>query len=171
MMTVHAIQSDAHRFMASNMQFAVSGGCCIAVAIAAFLLPRRKQDRIPGNPPSPWLTGALSLAACSIFLVVPSAWGWGTVAIYAALDVLMIGAASSWSRREGWNGLHTLSLAGGAALAYAWHAFIQQPVTGKADASMRIGNAVLALATVLLLWFAGRQTSAAAQPIGALVQR
>jgi hypothetical protein len=171
MMTVHAIQSDAHHFMASNVQFGVSGVCCILVAIAAFLLPRRKHRAAAGNPPSAWITGALALAACSIFLVVPSTWGWGTVGIYAALDALTIGAALSWSRLEGWNGLHTLSLAGGAALAYAWHAFIQQPVTGKADASMRMGNAVLAFATVLLLWFAGRQTSAAAQPIGAIVQR
>jgi hypothetical protein len=161
MMTVHAIQSDAHHFMASNTQFAVSGICCIVVAVAAFLLPRRKAGNAPGNPPSPWITGALSLAACSIFLIVPSAWGWGAVAIYVALDLLMIGSALSWSRREGWSGLHRLSLAGGAALAYAWHAFLQQPVTGKADVAMRIGNGVLALGTVLLLWFAARRTSTA----------
>ena len=169
MMTVHAIQSDAHHFIASNMQFAVSGVCCIVVAIAAFLLPRRKAGRIHGNPPSAWITGALSLAACSIFLVVPPAWGWGAVAIYLALDLLMTGAAASWSRMNGWNGLHPLSLAGGAALAYAWHAFIQQPVTGKADVAMRIGNAVLALATILLLWFAARRT-AAAQSVAVLAQ-
>jgi len=167
MMTVHAVQSDTHHFMASNRQFAVSGVCCIVVAIAAFLLPRGKHGRIPGNPPSAWITGALSLAACSIFLVVPPRWGWGAVAIYFALDLLMIGASASWSRLEGWDGLQTLSLAGGAALAYAWHAFIQQPVTGKADVGMRIGNAVLALATILLLWFAARRT-AAAQPAAAL---
>jgi len=169
MMTVHAIQSDAHHFMASNMQFAVSGICCIVVGIAAFLLPRRKHAPAAGNPPSPWMTGALSLAACSIFLVVPPAWAWGAVAIYLVLDLLMIVAASSWSRRAGWAGLHTLSLAGGAALGYAWHAFIQQPVTGKADVGMRIGNAVLALATVLLLWFAARR-SAIAQPVAMLAQ-
>jgi hypothetical protein len=134
------------------------------VAVIAFLLPRRSESRRPGNPPSPWITGTLSLAACSIFLVVPSKWGWGAVCIYLALYLLMIGAALSWSRREGWNGLHTLSLAGGAALSYAWHAFIQQPVTGKADAAMRIGNAVLALGTILLLYAAARRTSGALSP-------
>jgi hypothetical protein len=160
-MTVHSVQSDSHHFMASNRQFAVSAVCCIVVAIAAFLLPRRRDDRRPGNPPSPWITGALSLAACSIFLIVPSVWGWGAVAIYLALDVIVASATLTWSRRSGWNGLHTLSLAGGAALSYAWHAFIQQPVTGKADMGMRIGNAILALGTILLLYAAARRTSAA----------
>jgi hypothetical protein len=160
-MTVHSIQNDAHHFMASNRQFVVSAVCCVVVAIAAFLLPRRGATRAPGNPPSAWITGALSLAACSVFLVAPRTWGWGAVAIYLALDVAMILAVRAWSRLEGWSGLHILSLAGGAALAYAWHAFIQQPVTGKADASFRIGNAVLAAGTILLLYAAARRTSAA----------
>jgi hypothetical protein len=160
-MTVHSIQSDAHHFMASNRQFAVSAVCCAVVAVAAFLLPRRAGEHRPGNPPSVRITGMMSLVACSIFLVVPSTWGWGAVAIYLVLDLLMIGAVSAWSRREGWNGLHILSLGGGAALAYAWHAFIQQPVTGKADLGMRIGNAILALGTILLLYAAARRTSAA----------
>jgi hypothetical protein len=161
MMTVHSIQSDSHHFMASNRQFVVSAVCCIVVAIAAFLLPCRREDRSAGNtPPSVQITGMMSLAACSIFLIVPRAWGWGAVAIYLALDLLMIGAVSAWSRLEGWNGLHILSLGGGAALAYAWHAFIQQPVTGKADLGMRIGNAILALGVILLLYAAARRTSA-----------
>jgi hypothetical protein len=160
MMTVNQIRTDAHHFLASHTQFAVSAVCCIAIAVIAFFLPRRR-DPHPGNPPSAWLTGALSLAACSIFMVVPRGWAWGAVAIYLALDLLMIGAISSWSRLEGWNGLHVLSLAGGAALAYAWHAFIQQPVTGKANAAMRIGNAILAAGAILLLYIAARRTSAA----------
>jgi hypothetical protein len=160
-MTVHSIQSDAHHFMASNKQFVVSAVCCAVVAIASFLLPRRGKARRPGNPPSPWIAGALSLAACSIFLVAPRTWGWGAVAIYLALDVAMIVCVRAWSRMEGWNGLHVLSLAGGAALAYAWHAFVQQPVIGKADVSFRIGNAVLAAGTILLLYTAARRISAA----------
>lgn len=164
MMTLHAIQNDSHHFIASRTQFAVSAVCCVVVAVAAFLLPRRGNARRAGNPPNPWITGALSLAACSIFLIVPRAWAWGAVAIYFALDLTITGATLSWSRLKGWNGLHVLSLAGGAALAYAWHAFIQQPVTGKADATMRIGNAILALGTILLLYAAARRTSTA--PVG-----
>ncbi|HEY3705489.1 MAG TPA: hypothetical protein VGL22_10540 [Terracidiphilus sp.] len=161
MMTRHQIDTDSHHFMASRTQLAVSAVCCIVVAIAAFLLPRRSDQKRPGTAPNPWISGALSLAACSIFLVAPRTWGWGAVAIYLALDLVMIIAALAWSRHAGWNNLHILSLAGGAALSYAWHAFIQQPVTGKADAAMRIGNAVLALGTILLLYAAARRTSAA----------
>lgn len=159
-MTMNQIKTDAHHFIASHTQFAVSAVCCIVIGAAAFFLPRRRQALRHGNPPSAWITGVLSLAACSIFLMAPRTWGWGAVAIYIALDLLMIGAGAVWSRLDGWNGLHTLSLAGGAALSYAWHAFIQQPVTGKADAAMRIGNAVLALGTILVLYTAARRTAA-----------
>lgn len=160
MMTMNSIKTDAHHFIATHAQFAVSAACCIAVATAALLLPRRRGVRTSGNPPSPWMTGALALLACSIFLIVPPAWGWGAVAVYAALDLFVIAAAAAWSRLQGWTGLHTLSFAGGAALSYAWHAFIQQPVTGKADAAMRIGNAILAAATILVLYVASRRTAA-----------
>ena len=163
-MTMRSIQTDSHHFMASRTQFVVSALCCVAIAAAAFFLPRARHERHPGNPPSPWITGALSLAACSVFLIAPRNWGWGAVAIYLALDLVIIGAAATWSRLDGWNGLHTLSLAGGAALAYAWHAFIQQPVTGKADAPMRIGNAVLAAGTVLLLYSAALRSSKVLSP-------
>jgi hypothetical protein len=160
MMTVNQIRTDAHHFLASHAQFAVSAVCCIVIAAAAFFLPRGGAARRPGNLPSAWITGTLALASSSIFLVVPRNWGWGAVSIYLTLDLLMIVAVSAWSRLEGWNGLHVLSLAGGAALAYAWHAFIQQPVTGKADIAMRIGNAILAAGIILLLYIAARRTSA-----------
>lgn len=163
-MTMHQIQTDSHHFTASRTQFAVSAVCSVAVAISAFLLPRRTEARRPGNPPNPWISGALSLTACSIFLVVPPKWGWAAVSIYLALDLILLTATLWWSRLEGWNGLHILSLAGSAALAYAWHAFIAQPVIGKADLGMRVGNAVLALGTILLLYAAARRTSAAFAP-------
>ncbi|HEY2857431.1 MAG TPA: hypothetical protein VGJ21_03390 [Terracidiphilus sp.] len=159
LMTMNQIRTDAHHFLASPTQFIVSAVCCVVIATAAFLLPRR-QARQPGAPPSAWITGALSLAACSIFLVAPRTWAWGAVAIYLALDLLMIAAAAAWSRLKGWNGLHTLSLAGGAALAYAWHGFIQKPVTGQADVAMRVGNAILAAGTIFVLYTAARRTSA-----------
>jgi hypothetical protein len=165
-MTLRQVQTDSHHRMASRAQLVASAACCFAVAAGAFVLPRRGEERRPGNPPNAWITGAIALAASSMFLVVPRTWGWGAVAVYLALYAAIFGTTLAWSRLEGWNQLHVLSLAGGAALAYAWHAFIQQPVTGKADATMRVGNAILALGTILLLYVAARRASGALGQFG-----
>jgi hypothetical protein len=58
-----------------------------------------------------------------------------------------------------WSGFHSLALAGGAALAYAWHAFLQNPAVGSAGMGLRIGNAIFAAALIVLLAFAARRTS------------
>jgi hypothetical protein len=79
------------------------------------------------------------------------------------MDLALIVAISILSHRTAWNALHRLALAGGAALAYAWHAFIQTPAVGSAGTSFRIGNAVFAAALILLLVFAARRTSAASR--------
>jgi hypothetical protein len=65
----------------------------------------------------------------------------------------------AWSRRSAWGRLHELALAGGAALAYAWHAFLQQPVVGDKGAVARVGNAVFALALVALLVAGARRAA------------
>ena len=95
-----------------------------------------------------------------MFLVVPKAWGWLAVGIYLLLDLAIIAAVSVLCTREGWNGRHRLALAGGAGLAYAWHAFIQQPAVGSAGLSFRIGNAIFAVALIVLLVAAARRTAA-----------
>lgn len=165
MMTLYAIRHDKHHFIASRAQFAVSALCCVVIAGVAMLLPRPGKSRRPGFTPSPWFTGGISLVASSIFLLVLPTWAWAAVAIYLVLDGLVIAAVLSWSRLQGWNGLHVLSLAGGAALSYAWHAFIAKPVMGKADLATRIGNAILAAFTIALLYAAARRTSAALRDV------
>ena len=83
------------------------------------------------------------------------------MAIYLALYVVMITAAIVWARKEGWTQQHVLSLAAGGALAYAWHSFIQQPVTAQASTLvLRGGDALLTLGTILLIAVAARKTSA-----------
>lgn len=146
------------QFVASKAQFAWSAILCVIVILAAFRLPVRSAPRTSGWTPSPWLVGAAALVAGSIFLLVPGAWGWRAVGIYVLLDLTMIATASVLSHREGWNGQHRLALAGGAALAYAWHAFLHPPVVGNAGISFRIGNAIFAAALILLLGIAARRT-------------
>jgi hypothetical protein len=146
-------------FVASKAQFAWAAIACIVVTIAAFRLPVRSATRVPGWVPSPWLVGAAALIAGSVFLVVPKAWGWFAVGIYLLMDLAIIAAVSVLCKREGWNSQHRLALAGGAALAYAWHAFIQQPAVGSSGLSFRIGNAVFAAGLIVLLVIAARRTT------------
>jgi hypothetical protein len=76
----------------------------------------------------------------------------------------MIVLAARWSRAPAWGELHRLALAGGAALAYAWHAFIQTPAVGKGGTVDRMGNAVFAAALIALLVIAARRLSAGRGP-------
>jgi hypothetical protein len=154
-----AQQIKTSHFMASKAQFCVSAVVCVVAIAAAFLLPARSAPRMPGSVPNSWLMGTAALAAGSIFLIVPPTWGWGAVAIYVLLDLIMIAAMSALSHRAGWNALHRLALAGGAALAYAWHAFVQHPAVGDAGRSTRIGNIIFAAGLIGLLVVAARRTA------------
>ena len=122
------------RFHASAAQFAGAALVCAVSIVAAFRLPR-------------------------VFLLIPNRWGWGAVGAYLALDLVVIVLVSLWSHRADWDGRHRLALAGGAALAYAWHAFLETPAVGKSGMVDRVGNAVFAVALVVLLVMAARRTS------------
>lgn len=159
------IEIKQDHFVASKAQFLVAAIVCSAAIVAAFRLPARSPARTAGWVPSPWLVGAVALAAGSIFLLVPNAWAWGAIAIYLLMDVALIAAVSVLSHRDGWNPQHRLALAGGAALAYAWHAFIQQPAVGSSGVSFRIGNAVFAAALIVLLVIAARRTAPKPSPV------
>jgi hypothetical protein len=89
------------------------------------------------------------------------AWWTVAVATYVALDAAVVLAVVAWSRRAGWGRRHELALAGGAATAYAWHAFVQQPVVGDKGLVGRVGNAVFALALLALLAAGARRARVA----------
>ncbi len=155
--TAFEIKQD--RFVASIPQFATAAVVCIVAIIAAFRLPRRSRTHTLGWVPSPWLVGAGALAAGSVFLLVPNSWGWLAVGIYLLLFLIVIATVSALSRRRDWNSQHRLALAGGAALTYAWHSFIQHPAVGSAGISFRIGNAIFASGLIVLLVIAARRTA------------
>jgi hypothetical protein len=146
-------------FHASAAQFAGAALACVVLIAAAFRLPRASSARTAGGVPSPWLVGSGALAAGSAFLLIPKRWGWGAVGAYLALDLLVIVLVSLWSHRAGWDGRHLLALAGGAALAYAWHAFLETPAVGQSGMVDRVGNAVFAVGLVVLLGIASRRTA------------
>jgi len=156
------IEIKQDHYIATMWQFAVSAVVVTVLIVLAFSLPRASGvgARESSQAPSPWLVGAAALISGSIFMVVPKAWAWLAVGIYLALDLAMIAAVSAWSRRQGWAGIHRLALAGGAALAYAWHAFIQTPAVGQNGLANRIGNGVFAAGLLLFLWIAARKQAA-----------
>lgn len=158
-MTKISIKQDHNHFIATPRQFAAAAVIFLIVATIGLLLPKPASDRNPDSAPSPWASGAVALLLTSLFEITPRDWGWGAAACYLALDLLAIGIFSVWSRRSGWNSLHRLALAGGAALTYAWHAFLQAPVTGGTARLNLISHVVFGLGLVILLYFAARKTS------------
>jgi hypothetical protein len=166
--TAHEIKQD--HFVASMRQFLVSGIICVVAAIAAFRLPKRSGVPAPGWVPGPWLVGAGALITGSIFMLVPNRWGWGAVGAYLLLDTVVIAVISVLSQRAGWDGRHRLALAGGAALTYAWHAFVQTPVIGKNIVIDRIGNVVFTIGLIVLLAVAARKTASSVSATPGLSQ-
>ena len=146
-------------FVASAAQFGAAAVVCVLAIVVSFLLPASSTSKRSGSAPSPWIIGFGALAAGSIFLMVPKAWGWLAVGIYVVLDLVMIALISVMSGRSGWDSRHRLGLAAGAALTYAWHSFIQMPAVGSAGTGFRIGNAIFAAGLLILLFFAARRTS------------
>ncbi len=156
--TNYQLKQDA--FRASHAQLIMAGVICVILVVLAFLLPRRSAAMAAGWIPSPWIAGAVGLAAGSAILIIPGVWSWGAVAAILAIDVGMIVAVMLWSRRSGWDLRHRLALGSGAALAYGWHAFIENPVVGRGVIMIRIGNAIFLLGAVALIGFAAGRTNA-----------
>jgi hypothetical protein len=159
MMTKFSIKSDHNHFIATKAQFVWSAVLVIVVAAAAFFLPKSRASEGPEPAPNPWAVGFAALVLTSLFVAIRPAWGWGAAGCYFALDMVAIAVFSVWSRRAGWNSLHRLALAGGAALTYAWHAFFQAPVTGGSAMLNLISHLVFGFGLLVLLWFAARRTS------------
>jgi hypothetical protein len=163
--TALAIKQD--HFIASRAQFIWSAVACLVTIVVAFLLPKTRSDPpshrsldSKGFVPSPWLVGAGALVAGSIFMVVPNAWAWRAVGIYIALDLIVIITVTIFSHRAGWSAMHRLALAGGAALAYGWHSFIEQTVVGRGGiVAVRLGNAVFVSALLALLVIAVKRVN------------
>ena len=156
----YTVQHDATHFMASRIQFASSAVVLVVLVTVSFFMPKRGTSKSVGEAPSPWLVGAIALSASSLFIIFPVKWGWWAVAVYLLLYVAMTLNVTSWARRSGWDSRHRLALAAGAAMTYAWHAFVQPPSAGGGGTTARIGNVVFAIAAVAVIGVAAKKTTA-----------
>ncbi|WP_248963073.1 hypothetical protein [Sphaerisporangium perillae] len=110
-----------------------------------------------GRAPNPWVVGTVAFVASSVFVVRPESW-WGAgigIVLLAVMAVLVV----RWSRRTGWAAVHRFALGGGALLTYAWAGFVLLALEGNADAANLVGQLVLVLGAVALLFAAGRVAS------------
>ena len=158
-MASFSIRQDYHHFAASRTQFFWSAIALLVLTVSAFRLPLRLNSTARGGVPPPWIPGLMALVASSAFLLVPMAWGWLAVGVYLLLDAVVAAAILFWAARKGWDERHKVALAGGAAMAYAWHAFIQIPALGTADVFGRIGNLVFAVLAVILIAAGAKRTA------------
>ena len=135
-----SIRTDPIHFVASRAQFTSSAIIILVLIAFAFSLPRLSTKRGTGRVPNSWILGIGSFTLASTFLLIPRTWAWWAVLSYFSLDVLTIALVWNWSRRAAWRKIHTLSLAAGAAMAYALHAFFQTPSLGDTSGVTPIGN-------------------------------
>jgi hypothetical protein len=148
------VQNDPIHFVASAGQLACAAMAVLALIAAAFRLPHSRSA--PDLRPAPRcsIAAALVFAAGSAFLLIPAGWGWWAVCLYVALDCAMIWMIGCWSAGTGWGSRHRLAIGAGAAMVYAWHAFVEVPAGGRPN---RIGNAVFAFGLIVVIWTAARK--------------
>ena len=147
-------------YLASHGQFITAAVLVILFAVAAFLLPRAKPATTSTPVPNPWLTALIALALASGVLLVHQNWNWWAAAAVFALDAVALILILFWSKSTAWTPLHKLSLAAGAALAYAWHSFTQPPLMDNVTVTgARVGNAVFTLVVIALIALAARRNT------------
>ncbi len=133
------VQMDPSHFVASPGQLIGAAAIVVALVAFSFMLPRRAPRSEVGRRSNPWLLGGASFAAASAFLSIPRGWGWWAVAAELVLVTASVSAIWRRSRRADEAALDRLALAGGAAMAYAIHAFSAVPALGEVA---RLGNLV-----------------------------
>jgi hypothetical protein len=124
----------------------------IVLVFAAFRLPPGPRLAHNRAAPNPWLVGIVSFAASGVARWLPR--DWPAPALVLAIVMLGIGAVAVvwyWSGSQNWSGPHRLALAGGALLTNAWSGFPHTPVFPVSESVDLFGNAVFALAAVVLV--------------------
>jgi hypothetical protein len=153
-----AIGRRQDHFVASHVQLLFAGVVCAALIAAAFLLPDGGQPK-SGAAPSPWVTGACAFVLGMFVMATSPRLGWGACAILLAADALFLTFVTVLSRRSGWTQVHIMSVAGGGALTYGVHGFLQMPVVPSSVLMARIGNAVFFSAAAVVVAIAARRSS------------
>jgi hypothetical protein len=113
------VQIETDGFVASAARYIGTSAVILSLTAAAFVVGRRPLPRIDVTAPSPWLVGAVALAATSLVMarqhLPESVPAWLIVAGWFGLAVLAGALVLRWSRCRGWGDPHRLALAKGTA--------------------------------------------------------
>ncbi|MDI6101591.1 hypothetical protein QLQ12_23505 [Actinoplanes sp. NEAU-A12] len=147
------------KFIASVPQLTGTAVVIAGLIAAAFLVrdPVAAADR--GAAPRPWIAGASSLVASSLFMLTESLPGWTEVAGCLFLLAAFSALVRRWSRGTGWGPVHRLALVGGAVGTYAWLGMVMEPESGPRTVLDHVGGGMIAIAALGLLVLAGRRLS------------
>ena len=151
------IFSDAWQTLPTMPQMIGVAAAVAALIFAAFLVGRQPYPKIDRQAPNPWMVGAVSFVASSVFFARNETWLG--VALGLVLIATMVVVMARWSRRTGWDAAHRLGMAGGALLTYAWGGFILTALYGRTGIIDLVGNVVFALGAIALLAAAIRTVS------------
>ena len=107
------------------------------------------------HPPAPLWVGLLSFLACGLDMSLPETWtGVALMAAWLAAAGLVV---PRFARHQAWTARHTLALAAGALLTFAWVGFVLASILAPGDVLRHVGNAGFALVAVTLLLGARRR--------------
>ena len=143
--------AQANGFVASAPQLLGTAIVIVTFSSAAFTLRDRARAPVRQGVPNPWMTGGLAFITSSLFMLTEVLPGWtrvGACIFIAAAGFIVI---FRWAQRSTWNALHTLSLAGGALLTYAWLGALMEPETGPKTSIDHLGTLVLIVAALWLV--------------------
>jgi hypothetical protein len=127
-------------FFASAPQLIGTAVVIAALIIAAFAFEHRMTAPAPGFVPNAWMTGAIAFAASSLYMLTEFLPGWTRVGACILIAAVCFTLIFRWSYRSNWSVLHTLALAGGGILTYAWLGAFMEPETGPKTIIDHIGT-------------------------------
>ncbi|MFF0339503.1 hypothetical protein [Kribbella sp. NPDC004875] len=161
------MQAAGFHFVASPAQFIVSGVVILGLIALAFVLGRRTSRVADGTVPRPLVVGLTGFGVTSVYwlesVFFPDGVGseWISVAWWFVLFGVSTTVVVRWARRCAWTPRHTLALATGALLTYAWAGFSHAHDMDDTSLGVALlGNTVFALVAIAIAMFAWRRICA-----------
>lgn len=145
------------RFWASTAQLVGTAVVVVAIAAATFALKPRGTARVDGVVPTPSIAGGAALVASSLYMLTEYLPGWTRVVACLLIAVVFFVLVYKWAQRRSWSARHTLALAGGGILTYAWLGAVMVPESGPKTLVDHVGTAIFVGGAVWLLMIAIRK--------------